>query len=96
MYMMFLASSHDGKVNLVEWRSTQQQVEDVEEEFQRALDHWSQERPWMGDWTLIMALTTHGNKIVSVEDKPHEPNPLSDFRNKRIVAALKYDINRKE
>ena len=92
MYVMFVATGDsDSKVHLVEWRSAERQIKDLEEEFQKALDHYSQKKPHMGNWSMVMGLTVHGNKIVTVENKPHEPNPLTDFRNKRIMAALKYN-----
>lgn len=98
MYLMFLASSHDGKVNLVEWKSDHpEKLTDIAEEFERALDYWSQVKPHMGDWSLIQALTVHGGRIVPAQQRelPGEQlaRELSKARADRRMAAIKESLN---
>jgi hypothetical protein len=95
MYLMFVAASHDGKINLVEWRSAKRDVEDLEEEFETAIDEWSIERPHMGDWTMVHALTVNGGKIVQAQESGVTAAPGID-RGARIMAAIKANITKEK
>jgi len=97
MYLMFLAAGDDGrKVHLVEWKSSTQRIDDIEEEFERALDAWSVERPWMGNWTLVLALTTsNGGKIVPVASAP-SADGVNIERGRRIMRAVTYNLEHAE
>lgn len=91
MYLMFVAAgaSESGmdSVHLVEWRSEKRDVVDVEEEFQTALDSWARERPWMGDWSMIHALTVVNGKIVPVKQSKDD-SAATDSRTDRIMRAI--------
>jgi len=91
MYFMFIASGDGeygttGTVHLVEWKA---EATEPGEAFQEALDHYSRERPYMGDWTLITALTIRdGRKIVPLDAAPEKDDPVAAARASRAMKAV--------